>query len=460
MKKAILVSLTLIGLAIALLRPFYGLDITGHTMLGTFIIALGAWMIRPGGGTFITGTIIIFLGGSFAGLPFADLANGFASPAFWLIVPAMFFGYTLLKTGLGKRIVLGLFKNINLSYVKIFIGFFVVGIIFSMFTPTIAVRFLILTPIAAVVADACGLEKASRGRSLIILTAWTVSIFPGIAWYNGSLYGIVFATFLPESVAVTESMWLLAMAPWIPMSLAYLALLYFLLKPAEPLNISKEQLRQMYNDLGTPQLTEKKCLLAFSFLILALTLSAFIPISINQILFATFIILLISGVLDVKDISQGINWDIIAFFGVILGFNHIFNTAGISQWLAPILAELMRPIAFSPFVFVIALYVICVLIRLADAAQGFISSSIMALATPMLFQDFGIHPLVVMTVFICAANLFLFRYHQPWIGQVESALGDNGWNPKHLTKAAIAYAVFAAVFLLVCVFYWMLVGIL
>ena len=452
-----------IGLIVALVEPFYGLDTIGHRMLGTFIAALGAWIIRPGKGTFTAGTIVILLGGSFSGLPFTDITNGFAGPSFWLLIPAMFFGYALLKTGLGKRIVFGLFMNIKPTYGRLMVGWFVVGVIFSLFTPSIAVRFLILTPIAALMADACQLEKGSRGRSLMIIAAWTVSIYPGIAWQNGSFFGIVFSTFLPEgpmSAMATEDIWFRVMAPWIPMSLAYLGLLFLVLKPSEPLSIKKDEIIKMYNNLGPPSIEEKKCMAAFVFLVASLVAAVFLPIDTVQALFASFIILLVTGVFDVKDISRGINWDIVLFLGVILGFTHLFGAAGITDWLSPILAEFLRPIAASHFVFVLVLYVIIILLRFLDAAQGFIISAIMAMATPMLYTDFGIHPLVALMVFVCGANLFFFRYHQPWIGQVEGLIGDSGWNPKHLTQASILYMIFAAVFLVFCVVYWRIVGIL
>ena len=140
-------------------------------MLGSIIIALATWIFRPGKGTFIVGAIILFLGGSIAGIPIPNLASGFSNATLWLLIPAMFLGYALMKTGLGKRIVFALFKELKLSYIKILIGWFIIGIIFALITPSITVRFLILTPIAVVVADACCLEKHSKGRSLIVISA-------------------------------------------------------------------------------------------------------------------------------------------------------------------------------------------------------------------------------------------------------------------------------------------------
>ncbi|MDR0373460.1 MAG: anion permease [Nitrososphaerota archaeon] len=461
-KLILSLAIMALGVIIAGVRPFDGLDKTGHIMLGTIIIAIALWIFRPGGGSFIVGAIIVFLGGSIAGVPMSDLASGFSSPALWLLIPAMFLGYALMKTGLGKRMVFAFFKRLKLGYIKILLGWFVVGLIFSLLTPSITVRFLILTPIAVAVADACCLEKHSKSRSLIVISAWSVAIFPGCAWQNGSLFGPVFTSYLPAGAMrdmVTPQLWMHAMLPWLLFSLLFLAVLYFVLKPEQKLIVTKEQLSKMYSDLGPLSKDEKGCLGAFAVLLSGLVLQIFLPITTNQVLFTAFALLLLFGVLSVKDISQGISWDIVAFFGIILGFSRIFEVTGITMWLSPILSSLLRPIAGFPLVFVLALYGICVLLRFLDVAQGWISAAILAMATPMLYEDFGINPIICLMVFICASNLFLFKYQQPWIGQTEAICGDNGWNSRHLLKASIMYTLLVVVFLVICTFYWQIVGV-
>jgi len=242
-------------------------------------------------------------------------------------------------------------------------------------------------------------------------------------------------------------------------SIVFLVILYIILKPEQKLTVTKEQLSKMYDDLGNVNKEEKGCLVAFVFLIIGLLLQLFLPITINQILFTAMLLMLLLNVLSIKDISQGINWDAVVFFGLVLGFSHIFETAGISEWLLPILVPLLQPIASSIIVFVLALFGICLLLRFFDVAWGWISSPILAMATPMLFEEFGIHPLISVMVFVCSANLFFFSYQQLWVGQAEAIFGDGGWNTRHLRKASVMYALLVVVFLVFCTFYWQIVGI-
>ena len=452
------------GVVIAIMTPFNGLSRTGHIMMGSLIAALAVWIFQPGGGTLFIGAVIILFGGSFTDIPMSVIANGYSSPSLWLLIPAMFLGGALLNTGLGKRIVLSIFKRMNLSYVKILIGWFFVGLFFSLLTPSITVRISILAPIAAGVADACRLEPGSKGRSLIVISAYSVSVFPGIAWLNGSLYGPVFTSYLPIGPMrdmATEQMWFQVIGvPWLLFSVVFLAVIYFLLKPQDKLSVTKAQLELMYDDLGPLSKREKGCLAAFAFFIICLVLQTMLPVTINQTLLAALILLLFLNVLSVKDISTGIGWDIVLFFGIALSISQIFEVSGITAWLSPILTSMLAPVAFSPLVFVLALYGICLVLRFFDVAQGWISSAILAVATPMLYSDFGLNPLISLMAFLCGANLFFFRYHQPWLGQVEAVCGEKGWNPGHLKVASLAYAVLAAVMLVFSRFYWGLIGVL
>jgi len=461
----LIVTLVLITLSaiLALASPFEGLDRQGHIMLATMFAALSAWIFRPAGGTLAIGAVIIILGGLIAGIPIEDLTTGFSGPSLWLFIPAMFIGSALRFTGLGKRIVLFLFRRLNLNYAKILGGWFVIGVLFAIITPLATVRFLMLTPIAVSVADACLLEKGSRGRSLIVISCWVLSIFPSIAWLNGSLFGPVFTNFLPEGPMrdmATPEAWFTVMSPWLVFSLVFVIALYFVLKPEQKLDASKEKIQQMYDDLGPLSTKEKGCLISLIFLLTCLVLQTFLPITANQILLAALAMMLLLGALSVSDISVGGSWDAIIFFGIMLSFTNIFNVSGLTAWLTPYLGTIIEAIAFNPLVFVLALFAICVVLRFFDVAQAWIIASIFSLATPIIYVNYGIHPLVSTAVFVSASCLFFFRYAQAWVVQVESVCGDGGWNPAHLKTASILYVIVATIQLALSTFYWSLVGIL
>ena len=453
-----------IGIFVMIFRPLGGLDDTAQMMLGTLISALSVWIFRPGSGSFFAGTAIVFLGGLFSGLQMPDLAVGFSAASMWMLIPAMFLGSALRITGLGKRIVYAIFMRFNMTYPKILCGFFAVGLLFSLLTPSITVRILIMAPIAVSVADAMRLDKKSKERSLVVLSAWACGIFPGIAWLDGSLFGIMFTSLLPTAemrALVTPQLWFQFMAlPWILFSVVFLTALYIIFKPSEKFSLTKAVQRKMYEDLGPVSGREKRCLIAFVFLLLGLVSQFFIQISTTQVMLAAMFLILILKVMSVGDISTGINWDAVLFFGMILSLPHIFIVSGLNDLMSPMLLSFLTPIAFSPLLFVSALFGICLLLRFLDVSQGWIISTILIMAAPMLFFDFGLHPMIIIMVLTAASNIFLFRYHQPWIDQTEFVCADGGWDPRHLTAAALLYIALAAVTLVFSRFYWGLIGVI
>jgi len=452
-----------LGALIAIIKPFDNLGEQGHIMLGTMLAALSTWVFRPAGATMIIGAAIIIMGGLIAGIPIGELTVGFSGTTLWLFVPAMFIGASLRLTGLGRRIVYALLMRLKLNYFKILCGWFVIGILFALITPIATVRFLMLTPIAVSLADACQLENGSKGRSLIVISCWILSIFPSLAWQNGSLFGPAFSAFLPEGAMremATPEAWFQIMSPWLLFSIIFVTALYFLLKPEKKLTITKEEVCEMYKELGPVSKKERGCLISIIFMFLCLILQSFLPFTVNQIMLASFVLMLLLGVLSSADISANGNWDVIIFLGIMLSFSNIFNISGLTHWLTPFLLSLMQAIALSPLIYVMALFLLCVLLRFFDVAQGWITASIFSLATPIMFSNYGFHPLISTAVFVSASCIFFFKYAQVWIVQVESVTGDGGWNPVHLRTASILYLFVAALQLVFSRFYWGLVGIL
>ncbi|HCF51135.1 MAG TPA: tricarboxylate transporter, partial [Syntrophomonas sp.] len=327
--------LCLAGLYFALYKPFVGLDAAGHQVMGTIIGALAFWMFKPGGIPFAVGTIVLLVGCVMSGLSINQAAAGFAGSSLWLLIPALFFGFALKKSGLGNRIAFFMLKSINPSYRGILLVWLILGTVFSLLTPSIGIRFLIMTAIAVSVADACDLSKGSRGRSLIVITAWASAVFPGTGWYTGSLYGPVLTGFLPaemQSIA-TEGVWFKVMGlPWIFITVAFFVIIYFMLRPEEKLHITREKFASLYLNLGNTGKSEKIVLTTLLAVLLCLPLQKLLGLASFQIMLLGFLIFLLTRVIGKQDIGTGISWDIILFIGVIIGLPDIIIISGIAGW--------------------------------------------------------------------------------------------------------------------------------
>lgn len=167
----------LAGLLIGICRPFTGLAPQGHAIIGVLFVALGFWIFRPGTLPLAAGTTAIIAGSLIFGLKYDVVVAGFVSPAVWVLIPALYFGFVLQKTGLGKRIAYLVLRSFEPSWLSMTVSWFLIGMALSALTPSITVRIAIIIPIAIGVVEACKMEPGSRGAAFITIIAWAMCLF-------------------------------------------------------------------------------------------------------------------------------------------------------------------------------------------------------------------------------------------------------------------------------------------
>lgn len=190
------IGFLILAIVIGILKPFQPeLNSQGHYILMMLITTIGLWIFKPrdipfsiSSGFFMASLLILELP---ANIVFA----GFSGTAVWTLISALFFGFVLAKTGLGKRIAYFGIKNTRLSYGGILTMWAIIGVILSILTPSITVRVVIVIPIALNCVNICKLPKGSKGRSLVLLTAWAMALIPGTGWLTGSLVGPILSGF-------------------------------------------------------------------------------------------------------------------------------------------------------------------------------------------------------------------------------------------------------------------------
>ena len=114
-------------------------------------------------------------------VPLDVVIKGYTSPAVWVLIPALFYGFALMKTGLGKRIAYTVLKTFKPSYMGLCVSWFIIGLALSALTPSITVRLAIVMPIAIGLVEACKLEDKSRGLLLFVLSPLQLPCSPASA---------------------------------------------------------------------------------------------------------------------------------------------------------------------------------------------------------------------------------------------------------------------------------------
>lgn len=453
----------LIALYIALFKPFANLPPQGHHIFGVILVTLGLWIFRDSSLAYFAGGAVLFGGSLACGLPLSTVASGYTSAAVWVLIPALFFGFALAKTGLGKRIAYLVLKTFKASYGGVILSWFIIGLILSALTPSITVRIAIVMPIAMNLVEACKLADESRGCGLICLAAWAGALLPGTGWLTGSLWGVFMMGFYPAEIKplVTFGSWFEYMAvPWFIVTILFFALIYILLKPKEPLSISQDTFHQQYAALGP--ITKQEIITA---VVLTATLVLFATeklhgVSTPAVALMAFFILMMFRIVTFPEISTGVNWDIINFFGVVIGLTAIFVKAGITAWARPLIEPSILAFAPTPLLFLLVITIGFWLIRFIDIPWGF---STIALTAPLfipLNQDFGLNPALVSVAVIAGGNSFFLSYQQPFIMIGDAVTKSRGWSPGQVSLGGAVYAVSVIAAILIGSFYWKAMGLM
>jgi anion transporter len=461
-----IVFFTAVGLIIVIVKPFApGLAPVGHAVLMAVLVAVGLWIFATKWIPLSISSMVMLLILTASGIKPSIVFSGYTTRAVWILIPALFFGFALNSTGLGKRLaywVMGLFRP---SYLSMTFSWFIIGLLLSILTPSIMVRVAIVIPIAVASVEICRLQYGSKGAALILLSAWSMVLLPGIGWLTGSLFGPVAIGFFDPipglQGVITFETWLKAMlVPSAVLSFLFILVLYRFMKPLEELDIDRDVFNSEFKALGPISFKEKATLFILLAAFLMLVTGRMHGIPDVTICLGAFCLLAISGVIEVKDIGTGISWDFVLFVGTIMGLGTHLQETGVAAFLGESFSPVIRTLAGNPWLLTYVLLALLFIIRFADVAHLYVTIPFVAPFLPMLAADFGIHPLVIFFVFLMAACCFFMSYQQSFAILAESIAGNASWTPAQLSRAGIIYMCACLVTLAISIPYWKWAGLI
>jgi anion transporter len=446
----------IVALIIMFAKPFSpNLNETGQMVLGGILVTVGIWIFKPFKLPFSMGGAFLIFFLLVQKLAPSVVFSGFTQSALWTLIPALFFGYVLQKTGLGKRIAFAIIKLFKPSYPSMILAWTLIGVVLSILTPSITVRVAIVMPIAVHCCELFNLEKSSKGRSLLLLTAFGTALIPGTGWLSGSLWGpIVQGLF--NAVPGMEGQ--LTFASWfnvvfVPMEVVSLLLIiggYFVLKPSKKL--SKDAIDTLKEQKKEPLSKEEKA----TGIILILVFVMFLTNKIHNIPDAAVCLLAmvffyIFKVMTAAEFSSGISWDLVVFIGTALSLGSVFSVTGISNWISGIIVPAIAPIAGNPWLFMFVITIILFLWRFIDIAILIPTMAILTPVLPSISSAYGINPLVWTLIYVMAGNSMFMSYQNMWALMSQSIAGDNSWTNSHLGKYGLVYFIACMIALLIVI---------
>jgi len=440
-------------------RPIAELDERAHIMLGGIILALCIWIFKPFNLTYAIGGLVLALAGMLVHLPPTVIFSGFTQTALWTLVPAFFFGYTLQKTGLGRRIAMAVIKISRPTFLSLVFAWVPIGIILSILTPATTVRIAIMLPIAVQCCELFQLKKGSRGNSLLLLSAFAMALIPGSGWLTGVIWGpFIQGQLANAGIEITFGDWLEVLL--VPVIIATVLLVtggLVFLKPEEKL--SPEAIdavkRQPMEKMG------KNEIIAAAILVMVFAMSltyGLHGLSTAVICIAAMLLFFVTGVLETKDFNAAANWNLVIFIAMAFSLGPIFSATGISDWLSGVVVPMLAPIAGNPWLFVFVATAFFFLWSLVDVAMFLPTISIMAPILPAIYDAYQISPIVWVAIFILAGNAFFLAYQNMWAVMSRSIAEERAWTSKHQSTYGLLYFAACGVALLVAIPMWINAG--
>jgi anion transporter len=453
-----------IAVFVAAYQPFVpSLSSQGHLVLAAVLFTVGLWIFGSRWIPSSVASMVMLVLILCSGVNYAIVFNGYTSRAIWILIPALFFGFALTRTGLGKRLALLVMRLFKPSYLTLTASWVIIGLVLSALTPSIAVRIAIVIPIAAATVEIYRIQYRSEGSGFIMLVAWSMAIIPGSGWLTGALWGPTAIGFFESTPGlagiITFDTWLkTSFFPSELLALLFVSGLFLFMKPHKKLDISSDIYQSEYQALGPVSFREKATLAILLLTFLLLVTARWHQTPDVAILVGAFALLTVFRVIEVKDIGPAISWDLVLFMGAIMGLGTIFYNTGVASFLSASFSPILNTLAASPWMLLFAALVGLFIWRFLDVSQLYATIPFLVPLLPVLYTEHGIHPLVLFMVFIMAGNCFFAAYHQPFVILGQSLAGPASWTPSQLRKAGIIYLVASLMTLGASIPYWMITG--
>jgi solute carrier family 13 (sodium-dependent dicarboxylate transporter), member 2/3/5 len=335
--------------------------------------------------------------------------SGFATPIFWMLFCIYIWIKGFQKTGMEKRALLTLLSKVKVTYPRIVIALFIIGIVTDIMNP--ALMFIINISFALVLGDfmeLIGEKRFSKTTECIFFALMLAAYVPSrlILVQPENMVAVSFFTkFTGETIYYMQ--WLWYSIANLPLVIIALVTTLCIFKPDKPMTIPQDDIKAELSKLGPMTSLEKRCIMLLGFTVLLWITDALhkIPPTTVGIAMTTAFFMPKIGILDAEDL-KGVNWWTPVFMGAAICLGSIMADSGIATWMANGFESSFGKIGGIPFFYGMALVAFIVNI-LVTPMGGYA-----ALSTPFMKYavSAGMNPIVVPIALGTGFTLWLFPY--------------------------------------------------
>ncbi|MBP6470737.1 MAG: SLC13 family permease [Chloroflexi bacterium] len=404
-------------------------------------------------------TLLMLLGYILLGLESPDVIfHIWTLPLMWLIIGSFLIAAAVTKSGLAQRVAFFFMTRYATSYRSLIFLIYVLGFVLSFLIPHPFPRALLVMSLIRPIIEKSkmsGRDAASVGLSVFVsITATSMILLTGDSTLNIATVGF-------SGISLGWLDWIKYMAvPGVIASLMMMFLHLMVFKQTAPLSIDRASLKLEQEKLGAITRSEMITLL---WILLALVLwSTDFLHHIDAAWVALLVVVglslpVVGDVLDVKDISSGVNWPIIFFVMGALAIGSVSKSTGMSDWLAHILLPANPP--ENPYIFASLVGGVTILIHMV---LGSALACMSIVSPPMVHYaaSAGISPLVpALLVYTAVAIHYIlpFQHVAILLGHGETG----GYGTKNVLRYGIPQTLITLIILVpVEITWWKFLGLI
>ena len=398
-----IIILSLFVLATIFLAPAPdGLSNEGKNAIGIFVMAIILWVTNalP---LSMTGLFVIAL------LPLLEVMSSkeafslFGNKAVFFILGAFILASSMLKTGLSKRIALGIISRFDSTPRKLVGGIMVTCAFLSFIMPEHAVAALMF-PVVAVIASSLNLKPldSNYGAFLFLSLAWG-TIIGGVGTLLGGARNPLAIGLLKESTGFDISFfdWFVAVVPivFVMLAIGFIVLNIFFKIDITDVKPAKSALKNELEGIGKMTEYEKKAGIIIMFTILSwIFLGNILGLAVIAIL--SSVSLFMFNILDWDDVESNVNWGIILMYGGAIAIGSALTVTGAAEWIANFV---LNNIILTPLILILVISFVSIFLT-----EGISNSACVAILIPIGFSlgdVVGIHPIAMVYLIAVPSGL-------------------------------------------------------
>jgi divalent anion:Na+ symporter, DASS family len=395
-------------------------------------------------------------------VPAPVILSGFASDGFLMALSTLAFGTVVVSSGLSYRVMLLLLRLLPNSQFWHNSGLYMLGFALTPIIPTANGRIALVAPFYTDMVESLQLKHKGRAATRLALALFgSISLFSAVFLTSKSVNFAVFGLLSPQEQ--DHFQWV----TWVFASLVAGAVLLLVnglvaavwYRNHEAPRLPKARVSEQLTLLGPIKNREWAAIAGLAFLVVGLVTSSIHKVQPPWLGFAVLFGLLLCGTLNKKELKEKVDWIFLLYLSGITGIVAAFNFLGLDKDLGHALPGLGDYMHANFNGFVLLIFVLVNLVRLAVP----INATIVILATILIpvAQVAGISGWVVGFIILMFSESWFMPYQCSYYLQLREINQKGGYYDEKsflYFNALMNFARLAAVY--ASIPFWKLLGIL